>query len=164
MPAQLPDPTWKARVWAEYRAGNLSRTERDVLLVLHGYRGTGGACWPAHTTLAERARCSVRSVQRALTQGRDLDLVHWHERRMRRGWRWLRTSNAYRLRTPAGDVRPGQRKPAWKPFPTTGHNARRVENQTKKEGLQEMLQQAARLPDLLAARRQTFERHATVAA
>jgi hypothetical protein len=164
MPAPQPDPSWKARVWQEFKIGNLTRAMRDVLLTLHTYRGTGGACWPAHTTLADRAGCCVRTVQRALDEARDLGLVSWCERRVRRGWRWLRTSNRYRLMTPAGEVQPGQRKPAWRPFTapaTTGQEARGGENKTKKEALQAVLAEAAALPDLLAIRRAAFEaRHA----
>ncbi len=165
MPAPQPNPSWKARVWQEFKIGNLTRAMRDVLLTLATYRGTGGACWPAHTTLADRAGCCVRTVQRALDEARDLGLVSWCERRIRRGWRWLRTSNTYRMHTPAGDVQPGQRKPAWRPFraaaATTRQEARGGENKTKKEALQAVLAEAAALPDLLAIRRAAFEaRHA----
>ena len=101
---RAPQPTWTARVWAEFRARNLTRTERDVLLTLRTFRAPGGGCWPSHATLAERTRCSVRTVIRALAAARTLGLVDWTERRVRRGWRWLRTSNLYRLTTPAGRV------------------------------------------------------------
>jgi hypothetical protein len=48
-----------------------------------------------HATLAARARCCTRTVQRALQAGQRLGLVQWTERRVRAAWRWLRTSNAY---------------------------------------------------------------------
>jgi hypothetical protein len=35
---------WTTRVWQEYRAGNLTRAFRDVLLTLRTFRGTG-ALW-----------------------------------------------------------------------------------------------------------------------
>jgi hypothetical protein len=57
--------TWTARVWQEYRAGNLTRAYRDVLLTLRTFRGTGGICTPSHDTLGERARCSPSTVLRA---------------------------------------------------------------------------------------------------
>ena len=38
----MPTP-WTTRIWQEFRAGNLTRAARDVLLTLHTYRGTGGA-------------------------------------------------------------------------------------------------------------------------
>jgi hypothetical protein len=60
-------PTWTDRVWHEFRAGNLTRTFRDVLFTLHGYQRCG-AIWPSHATLAQRCQCSVKSVQRAPRQ------------------------------------------------------------------------------------------------
>jgi DNA-binding transcriptional MocR family regulator len=92
----MPTPClWTARVWAEFRAGNLTRHLRDVLLT---FRGHSGASWPSHATLANRAKCSVKTVQRALKQGDHLGLVSWIERRVRAGWRLLRTSNSYHFR------------------------------------------------------------------
>ena len=102
-------PTWTARIWAEYRAGYLTRAARDVLLTLHTFRGTGGRCWPSHATLADRARCCTRTVQRALQQAQGLGLVDWCERRVRAGWRWLRTSNLYRLGVPSAPVQAGEK-------------------------------------------------------
>ncbi len=156
MPKTQPADTWRTRVWQEFKIGNLTRAARDVLLTLATYRGAGGVCWPSHATLAERAGCCVRTVQRALNAARDLGLVDWHERRVRNGWRWLRTSNAYRLTVPADDVAPIAR-PIWRTKPTTGLNARGGENKKTKEALQVMLAESARLPDLLALRRQAFE-------
>ena len=57
MPTACP---WTARVWREFRVGNLTRSSRDVLLTLKTFRGTGGLCVPSHATLADRAKCSVR--------------------------------------------------------------------------------------------------------
>jgi DNA-binding transcriptional MocR family regulator len=152
----MPAP-WTARVWAEYRAANLTRAWRDVLLTLATYRGPGGFAWPSHATLAERAKCSVRTVQRALAMAAELGLVAWTERRVRAGWRWLRTSNAYRLLTPLDAVRAGLRT-AWKPAPaTTGQDGRRGESLSKKEALRTMLQAAAAMPDLLTMRRAVIE-------
>jgi hypothetical protein len=151
----MPTP-WTTRVWQEFRAGNLTRSFRDVLLTLRTFRGAGGACWPSHATLADRARCSGKTAQRALKLGRRLGLVSWTERRVRAGWRWLRTSNAYRLMTPDGAVRPSQR-PTQPAARTTGHSDRRGEREVKKKALGEMLQAASKLPDLLAARRQTIK-------
>jgi Helix-turn-helix domain len=74
----MPTP-WTTRVWQEYRAGNLTRAARDVLLTLHAYRGHGGAAWPSHATLADRARCCAKTVGRALAQAQGLGLVSWVE-------------------------------------------------------------------------------------
>ena len=85
---------WRRRVWSEFRGRGLTRGERDVLLQLSHY---GVRAWPSHRTLAERARCSVRTVKRALVRGRALGLVSWCWRRVRAGWRSLQTSNLYVL-------------------------------------------------------------------
>ena len=90
---------WRRRVWAEFRACNLTRGERDVLIQLSHY---GAEAWPSHATLAQRARCSVSTVQRALGAGRDLGLVQWFTRWVRNGWRSVQTSNLYRLIAAAG--------------------------------------------------------------
>jgi Helix-turn-helix domain len=132
---------YQQRVWKEFQAGNLTRSARDVLLTLATFRGRGGALWPSHATLADRCRCCVRTVQRALEAGRDLCLVTWSERRIRSGWRWLRTSNLYRLLVPL------------LPVATTGHLGRRGE---KKEAKSNWRVDAASLPDLLLARREAM--------
>ena len=154
--------TWTARVWAEFRAGNLTRAGRDVLLTLATFRGHGGAAWPSHATLAGRAGCCVSTVQAALRAARELGMIAWIERRMRSGWRSLQSSNLYRFLMPAGAVRQGQR-PVSRRGCTDG-NQHRVgeseENKGAREGskaaLAEMLGAASRLPDLLAMRRAAF--------
>ena len=145
---------WVDRVWREFRAGNLTRAHRDVLLTLRTFRGAGGRLHPAHATLGDRAGCSARTAQRALQQARHLGLVTWTERRGRAAWRWLRTSNAYTLEMPAGLVEPGLRAPLPRPA-TTGQRGGGGET-SKKEALEVMLRSAAGLPDLLAMRRAAF--------
>ena len=147
---------WTARVWQEFRAGNLTRTARDVLLTLRTYRGHGGMICPSHATLAERVDCHPVTVWRALQAARDLGLVRWTERRVRAAWRSLRTSNRYRLMVPE--------EPVAAAACTTLHNAgggERKKNQEAHEhdrgALATMLADAARLPDLLLARRQAWE-------
>lgn len=144
---------WIARVWAEFKAGNLTRAYRDCLLTLRTFQGRDGALWPSHATLADRARTSSKTVQRALAAARDIGLVAWSERRVRRGWRWLRTSNAYRLILPDA------------PVSTNGHRVLRGEQKVKKEVanaghgavMRAMVLEAAAMPDLLALRRQAME-------
>ncbi len=134
---------WTVCVWLHFRAGNLTRAYRDVLLTLRTFRGAGGDCYPSHQTLADRAECCTRTVRRALEQGALLGLVSWTERRVRRGWRWLRASNCYSFATPAGAVQPGQRKP----FPkrgTTGQSVRGKKREERKRLSRE--QQMALLP------------------
>jgi hypothetical protein len=147
----MPTP-WTTRIWLEYRAGNLTRAYRDVLLTLRTFRSTGGACWPSHETLAERANCCTKTVQRALRQARELDLIRWVERRVRAGWRWLQTSNLYTFTTPAGPVQPGMRAPR-----TALTDIRAGKGRvSKKEALEELLRAATRAPDLLLRRRQAM--------
>ncbi len=107
--AQAMPTTWTAAVWQHFHAGALTRAHRDVLLTLRTYRGHGGDCWPAHETVAARARCSPSTVLRALRQARELGLVRWAERRVRAGWRWLRSSNAYRFILPDRPPKPRAR-------------------------------------------------------
>ena len=86
-------PSWTARIWSAFHAGYMTRVSRDVLLTLATYRAPGGIAWPSHQTLADRCRCSVRSVQRALAAGKAAGLLEWCGR-----WRGrLRTSNVYRF-------------------------------------------------------------------
>lgn len=155
--------TWTDRVWREFHADNLTRAYRDVLLTLCTYRGHGGLITPAHATLADRAGCHARTVQRALQQAQLLGLVSWTERRVKAAWRWLRTSNSYRLETPAEPVQPGSR-PAWPRHSTNrqsgqgGEKPRKQEaDKDRKAALAEFMRVAAGLPDLLAARRQVIE-------
>src|SRR5215469_13999230 len=65
---------WFSRVYREYEAGNLTRGYRDVLLALGRFDGPVGI-FPSHRTLAARARCGIRTVQRALQAARRLGLV-----------------------------------------------------------------------------------------
>lgn len=111
---------------------------------------------PSHATLADRAGCCVRTVQRALEMAGRLGLVSWVERRVRAAWRWLRTSNTYRLLMPAEPIQAGQRAPVYRPLATTGQKDRGGESQNKKEALREMMMKAAGMPDLLAIRRTAF--------
>ena len=102
---------WTARIWAEFRAGNLTRAWRDALLTLATFRGHGGIICPAHATLAARTSMASKTVERALHAARDLGLITWSERRIRRGWRLIRSSNLYRLIVPDAPLQIGLRQP-----------------------------------------------------
>jgi hypothetical protein len=148
----LTQKPWISRVWQEFRAGNLTRAYRDVLLTLASYHACP-AIVPSHATLAERCKCSVRTVQRALQAARDLGLVDWAERRIRALWRSLRTSNRYALLVPPEGAS-GHRTATAR---TTTGQRDRGEGTESKKGLREVLakwlQEAAKGPDLLLARR-----------
>ncbi len=96
------DHAWTAAVWDHYTAGNLTPLFRDVLLRLQKF-DHGQGLWPAHETLAEKAYCSVRTVQDALAQGRRLGLVDWVSGAGRR------TSNRYSLTLPKVAAEAGAR-------------------------------------------------------
>jgi hypothetical protein len=59
------------------------------------YNPRSGECFPSHKALAAKARCGVRTVQRALKWARDNNLIQWAHGVVRDGWRVLRTSNRY---------------------------------------------------------------------
>ena len=150
---------WTDRVWREFHATTLTRAYRDVLLTLQTFRGAGGVIYPSHATLAVRARCSVRTAARALKQGQRLGLVYWTERRVRSGWRWLRTSNVYRLMVPDTPIAPELRL-VWPGRATTGQvgqGGERLKKEGGKNALTARMQAAARLPDLLAMRRAVMQ-------
>ena len=144
--------SWFSRIHREYEAHNLTLHWREVLLALGRFQGCRFGIFPSHATLATRARCSVRTVQRALQAGRALGLLDWSPRRTKAAWRSLRASNRYVLRLPEVAVR------------TVGLKARVVTYRVEKEAregsrstLAAMLAGAERLPDLLAARRAAWE-------
>ena len=146
---------WFSRVYREFEAGNLTRAYRDVLLALGRFDGPLGI-FPSHRTLAARARCGVRTVQRALQAARRLGLVEWTETRVRAAWRSLQGPNRYVLKVPAAAVQWLRR--------TGGQIGRRDTNERKKPAREQsngtiraMLETARALPDLLKARREALE-------
>lgn len=155
---------WTARVWREFRVGNLTRAWRDILLTLETFRGRGGLICPAHQTLAERACLKTgKTAERALAQARELGLVEWSERRVRAGWRWLRTSNVYRLLLPPKPAQAGQRSLRRSARLSVGGGEPREKEEQKeaRQGrqaqLRAMVLEASGMPDLLAARRAVTE-------
>jgi DNA-binding transcriptional MocR family regulator len=63
--------------------------------------GADGRLDPSHATLAARARVSIATVIRALTQLRAFGFVTWVRRLVRTAWRAEQTSSAYVLALPA---------------------------------------------------------------
>lgn len=59
------------------------------------YNPRTGECFPSHKALAQKARCGVRTVQRALKWARQHNLIQWAHGLVRDGWRVLRSSNRY---------------------------------------------------------------------
>src|SRR3984885_6777208 len=59
------------------------------------YNPRTGQCFPSHRAIAIKARCGVRTVQRALKWARENGLIQWAHGLARDGWRVIRTSNRY---------------------------------------------------------------------
>lgn len=157
-PTEKIDKEWTLRVEAEFKAGNLTRAYRDVLLELAKHRGPDGV-YPAHKTLADATGASVRTVQRALDQGAALDLVSWLPRYREERGRQLRTSNRYFLMTPTTPVEPG-RGPVWPRSDKIAEEKEKIKKearQQEREAWQEVQNAAARGPNLLEMRRKAIE-------
>lgn len=63
------------------------------------YNPRTGHCFPPHKAIAQKARCGIRTVQRALNWAREHGLIIWAHGVVRDGWRLLRTSNRYAFAT-----------------------------------------------------------------
>ncbi|MBV9747921.1 MAG: hypothetical protein JO157_03810 [Acetobacteraceae bacterium] len=105
---------WLARACLERRAGRLTALWVEVGRALLRRLGTDGRCDPAHATLAADASCSERTVRRALAALREVGLLTWEQRLVRRPWpeggagatRCEQTSNAYELLPPGVPIAP----------------------------------------------------------
>jgi hypothetical protein len=91
------EDAWNTEVWQAFRADDLTRARRDVLLCLPKFRGRGGLIFPSHEAIAARAKCCAKTVQRALADARERGQIRWVERRKRAGLGTERTSNLYTL-------------------------------------------------------------------
>jgi hypothetical protein len=147
---------WFSRLKREYEAGNLPAKQYLVLCELGRFDACRLGIFPSHRTLAARARCGLRTVQRALQAARRLGLVEWTATRVRAAWRSLRGPNRYALKVPAAAVQWLRR--------TGGQIGRGDTNEQKKPArerssgaIRAMLEAARGLPDLLKARRETLE-------
>jgi hypothetical protein len=141
--------SWTARVWQEFRADNLTRACRDVLLTLRTFRGHGGVAHPSHENPCQPRRL-LRPHGAASATG------------CPRPWPCAmdRAARAGRLAVPARGVEPGLRPRR----STTGQKGRGGERlktedtcRRKKAAWEAMRLAAAALPDLLAIRREAFE-------
>lgn len=115
-PRQALDPdrrrAWLARVEAERRAGTLPAQQANVAKALLKRLGEDGRCDPSHATLAADSGAGERTVRRALDALRELKLLRWERRLVRRAWpegglgaqRAEQTSNAYELLLPTGPL------------------------------------------------------------
>lgn len=65
------------------------------VLLFGFYNPRTGECFPSHSAIAAKARCGIRTVQRALKWAWEHGLIVWAHGLVRDGWRVLRTSNRY---------------------------------------------------------------------
>jgi len=101
------------------RAGRLTEAAVRVGEALVRRLGTEGRCDPSQATLGDDARCSDRTVRRAIAALHTLGLIAWTRRIVRAGWRAEQTSNAYEL-CPEADAPPMVR--------CGGHSVRAIRN------------------------------------
>src|SRR6516225_5629747 len=66
---------WFSRLKREYEAGNLPAKQYLVLCELGRFDACRLGIFPSHRTLAARARCGLRTAQRALQAARRLGLT-----------------------------------------------------------------------------------------
>ena len=104
--------TWEARVEAERHAGNLPAEQANVGKALLKRLGADGQCDPSYATLAADSGTSARTVGRAVHRLRELKLLAWEQRVVRRPWpaggkgatRAEQTSNAYLFLLPTEPI------------------------------------------------------------
>jgi hypothetical protein len=147
---------WFSRLKREYEAGSIPAKQYLVLCELGRFDRCRLGIFPSHRTLAARARCGLRTVQRALQAAKRLGLVDWTATRVRAAWRSLRGANRYVLKVPETAVQWGCR--------TGGQSGRKDANGREKGAgggssgaIWAMLEAARGLPDLLKARREALE-------
>ena len=160
-PRRALDPdrrrAWLARVEAERHAGNLPAQQANVAKALLKYLGEDGRCDPAHATLAAASGAGERTVRRALDSLRELGLLRWERRLVRREWpaggrgasRAEQTSNAYELLLPTGPLVPRARRPVQRRLPL------RCDGQTGRETQLNMIHRE--LPPLSEDERKRLE-------
>ena len=75
-----------------FRAGQITRTAKDVLLII------SRSMRPAsYESLARAAKCSRRSVAYAIQQAEALGILRRSHNRIRRGRRWMNGCNGYKF-------------------------------------------------------------------
>jgi hypothetical protein len=88
---------WLARLEHAFATSQLTASQYLVGRALLQLLGEDGRLDPGHAYLGEIARCSRRTVQRALERLQEIGLVRWTRRLVRAGWRAEQASNAYEL-------------------------------------------------------------------
>lgn len=110
---------WLARAEIHRRAGVITALHVEIGRCLLKRLGALGQCDPSHTTIADDAGCSERTVRRALARLNALGLLTWQRRVVRDGWRTAQTSNAYHFGHGLPPVPRVERKEKAKPSGST---------------------------------------------
>ena len=101
--------SWKNRQPGQHK-GPLTRATFEVLskLLWVFHNSKSGRCFPSHEAIAEKARCSVSTVAKAIASLEAAGILTWANRLVRvtiRGMsKLIRTSNAYAFNLPSGDL------------------------------------------------------------
>ena len=115
---------------AERHAGNLPAEQANVGKALLKRLGADGQCDPSYATLAADSGTSARTVGRAVHRLRELKLLAWEQRVVRRPWpaggkgatRAEQTSNAYLFLLPTEPIAAPVPRPVqpWLQLPNCG--------------------------------------------
>jgi len=85
-------PVLRSIILNTFKAGNITRTAKDVLLVIARHQRP-----MSFETIAKIAGCSRRSVAYAVQQAETLGILERSQRYARHGRMWLKAANAYRF-------------------------------------------------------------------
>lgn len=87
-----PFSTLRSIILNTFKAGNITRTGKDVLLVIARHHRP-----MSFETIAKIAGCSRRSVAYSVQQAEALGILERIQRYTRRGRMWVKAANAYRF-------------------------------------------------------------------
>lgn len=85
-------PVLRSLILNTFRAGQITRTMKDVLLIM-----AARSCPASYESLANAAGCSRRMVAYAIAQAEALGILERVHHRVRRGHRWMNGKNSYRF-------------------------------------------------------------------
>jgi alkylated DNA nucleotide flippase Atl1 len=88
---------WIAQAWRLKSQGEISGNELTLALTMARMQGANGRLDPSYSTLAAWTGLCERTVQRCMARLRQVQLLSWVRRMVRRGPRAEQTSNAYSL-------------------------------------------------------------------
>jgi hypothetical protein len=127
----------KRRTEAGKHYGVLTGKFVDILeaLLWAFHNAKTGVCFPSYEAIAEAAHCARSTVAEAIKALEEAGILTWVQqvKRVRercsdlsgsKGWRWLRTSNAYAFHDPGASDRPSKsEKPTGTPIQGVSYSA-----------------------------------------